>query len=114
MKTQHVTGLLAAGLMAMALTVGCSSEESTDAETTSETQTTYGKTVEKAQETVAALANPKVGIDPVCAMAIDDEAVIVTLNDQKYGVCSNSCAEKLKADPDKYLVASHTDHDHDH
>lgn len=97
--------------------VGCSSEKSDDQQAASQKETTYGRTVEKAEEVVAALANPKPGFDPVCYMAINEDAVIVTIDGKDYGVCSAGCAEELKANPDKYLLAAaddHEGHDHDH
>ena len=51
--------------------------------------------------------------DPVCGMAVDENAVIVTINDKDYGVCSAKCAEDLKANPEKYLVAAADGHEGD-
>jgi YHS domain-containing protein len=89
--------------------VGCSAKKSENTETT-QAQTTYGRTVEKAKEVAATLSNPKPGIDPVCGMAIDESAaVIVAIAEKNYGVCSEDCATKLRAEPEKYVhvEASH-------
>lgn len=91
----------------------CSSKESTETQAASQDQqaqpqTTYGRAVQAAKTNVAALSNPKVGFDPVCGMAIDETAVIVTIDGKDYGCCSQKCAEKLKADPEMYIVASAT------
>ncbi len=59
--------------------VGCSSDEGDNQQATSQKETTYGRAVQKAQETVAALANPKAGFDPVCYMAIDENAVMAPM-----------------------------------
>ncbi len=92
--------------------VGCSKESADDTQATSSTpQTTAGRAVEKAKDAAAALSNPKVGIDPVCGMAIDESAIIVTLaNGQEYGFCSVNCSETFKADPSKY--DEHAGHNH--
>jgi YHS domain-containing protein len=108
------TPVVAAGFLvvfAIAL-MGCGSKDTAESQdtsktqTTSQAQTTYGRAVEKARETAAALSNPKEGIDPVCGMAIDENAVIVTIDGKDYGCCSAHCAEQLKAEPEKYLVAA--------
>lgn len=97
------------------LVAGCSSEQKSDTNAASAKQTTYGRAVEKAQEVALALSNPKEGLDPVCAMAISEDPVTVTLDDKTYGFCSENCAGSFKADPDKYLVAANTSHEgHDH
>ena len=62
--------------------------------------------MQAAKTNVAALSNPKVGFDPVCGMAIDENAIIVTIDGKDYGVCSESCAKKLREHPENYLVAS--------
>ena len=103
-------------VLVVSVFVGCSSKESTEAQDTSQAQTTYGRTIQKTKEAVAALSNPKVGTDPVCGMAIDENAVIVMIDSKEYGLCSEKCAEDLKADPGKYLVVASTEghegHDH--
>jgi YHS domain-containing protein len=76
-------------------------------------QTTHGKTVQKARDAVAALSNPKVGVDPVCNMAIDEDAVIVTIDGKEYGFCSKKCADTAEANPEKYLIAEATGHEGD-
>ena len=114
----HAGRAIGAGLLALVLcfSLGCTSKESTDAQTTSQKQTTYGRAVQKARDAAASLSNPKVGTDPVCGMAIDENAVVVTIDEKDYGVCSQKCAEELRTNPDKYLVAAATDghegHDH--
>jgi YHS domain-containing protein len=106
-----------ANMLVLVVAVGCSSGDKADTEATaqdqsaSQKQTTYGRTVEKAKETVAALGNPKEGIDPVCGMAIDENAVVVTIDDKDYGLCSQECADELAANPDKYLLAAAEGHD---
>jgi YHS domain-containing protein len=113
--TQPVWGVVIALALLGGIYAGCSSEEAADTEAVADKpadspkQTTYGRTVDKAQETVAALANPKVGTDPVCGMAIDENAVIVTIDGKEYGLCSQKCADDLMADPEKYLVAAATE-----
>ncbi len=102
-------------VLILSFSVGCGSKEDTDAQTASEKQTTYGKTVQKTRDVVASLSNPKVATDPVCNMAIDENAIIVTIDGKDYGVCSQKCADALKADPEKYLVATADGHEgHNH
>jgi len=115
------------GLLAGLFAACSSSEEQADAQAdqatdataqaTDQKQTTYGRAVQRAEDTVAELANPKVNTDPVCGMAVDETSIIVTIADKDYAVCSERCAETLQADPDKYLVASagedgHEGHNH--
>lgn len=85
--------------------VACAADEKVDNQTTSQ-PSTYGRTVRKAREVAAAVSNPEPGLDPVCGMAIDETAIIVTIADKNYGVCSEDCAEKLRADPEKYVHAA--------
>jgi YHS domain-containing protein len=99
----------------LSLSLGCGSKEDADTQTTGEMQTTHGQTVQKARDVVAALSNPKVGVDPVCNMAIDEDAVIVTIDGKDYGFCSKKCAEAAEADPEKYLMAEADPHEgHNH
>jgi YHS domain-containing protein len=98
----------------------CSSEQKSDAQTAQDDtskQTTYGKAVDDAKTVVASLNNPKEGFDPVCYMAINEDAVVVTMDDgKKYGFCSANCGDKFKLDPAKYLASTdgedHSGHDH--
>jgi YHS domain-containing protein len=118
MKKYFMQAIKSAAFLAAAvvLVAGCSSEQKSETETASTKQTTYGRAVEKAQDVAMTLSNPKEGLDPVCAMALSEDPVTVTLDDGKsYGFCSENCAESFKADPDKYLVAATTGHEgHDH
>jgi YHS domain-containing protein len=103
--------VLVVPIMASLLLAACSSKESKETQAASsdqqaQPQTTYGRAVQAARTNVAALSNPKVGFDPVCGMAIDENAVIVTIDGKDYGVCSQKCADKLRAEPEKYIVAS--------
>jgi YHS domain-containing protein len=119
MIRQKTIPALLAALLVMAL-VGCSSEgqnaqesASTEKAASTQKQTTAGRAVEQAKIVVAELSNPKEGIDPVCGMAIDENATVVTMDDgMQYGFCSAHCAETFQEDPDKYLVASHDEGDH--
>jgi len=102
-------------VLVLSFSVGCGSKDDSDTETTTEMQTTHGRTVQKARDVVAELSNPKVGIDPVCNMAIDEDAVVVAINGKEYGFCSQKCADTAAADPEKYLVAEATGHEgHNH
>jgi YHS domain-containing protein len=102
-------------VLILSFAIGCGSKEDTDTQATTEMQTTHGKTVQKARDVVASLANPKVATDPVCNMAIDEDAVIITIDGKDYGLCSEKCAEALKADPEKYLVVAAEGHEgHNH
>lgn len=125
MTLQRLSLLVIAALMAVCLSayIGCSSKETTEESDTSQSATqeaqTAAQAVKSAETVVAALSNPKTGVDPVCGMAIDENAVIVTLEGKKYGFCSDRCAETFKETPDKFLVAvaeeetGHEGHDHD-
>jgi len=117
MKRYPIIRSVTAGLFLLfvIVVVGCSSEESSEVQDTSQAQTTYGRAVDKAEETATVLSNPKEGLDPVCGMAVDENSVIVTINNKDYALCSAKCGEDLKANPDKYLVAAADDHEgHDH
>jgi YHS domain-containing protein len=96
-------------LVVLACALPACSSDKTDQQateqTTEQTPGTYARTVDNAKKAAATLSNPKPGVDPVCGMAIDDTAIIVTIAEKDYGVCSADCAEKLKADPEKYLHA---------
>jgi Cu+-exporting ATPase len=50
-------------------------------------------------------AAPELHHDPVCGMDIEtqDAAGTVDYKGKRYYLCSNSCVEKFKADPEKYL-----------
>ena len=107
--------ILFALALILSFSVGCGSKDDSDTQTTTEMQTTHGKTVQKARDTVASLSNPKVATDPVCGMAIDEDAVIVTIEGKEYGFCSKKCADMAEANPEKYLVAEATGHEgHNH
>jgi YHS domain-containing protein len=111
---------LALGLavLALAIFVGCSSESGKDTAQTEKpaVQTTSPAAKdETAKEATLAFSNPKEGVDPVCGMSADG-TTMVTIADKHYAVCSTHCGEQLKANPDKYLVAtadeSHEGHQH--
>jgi Cu+-exporting ATPase len=101
--------LLAIGLLVLLVAViGCGSGDK--AETAGDGAASHGETAEKAAKQakvdVAALANPEKGIDPVCKMEINENAVVAEIDGKKYGFCSQHCVDKFKANPEKYLTAA--------
>jgi len=114
-QTAYRRFMLCALVLILSVSVGCGSKDDSDTQATTEMQTTHGQTVQKARDVVASLSNPKVGVDPVCNMAIDEDAVIVTIDGKDYGFCSAKCAETAQADPEKYLLAAEDPHEgHNH
>ena len=57
------------------------------------------------------VAPPKSHLDPVCGMEVDpaNAAGVVEHNGQNYYFCNPSCAQKFKANPNKYLTSGKTD-----
>jgi YHS domain-containing protein len=100
-------------ILAIIIAAGCGSKDTATTEDKATTEgtsakkatTTMGRTVQKARENVAALEAPKAVLDPVCGMAVDG-GVVVTYNDKEYHFCSQSCADKFKEHPEKYVAAS--------
>ncbi len=105
MKTLRRLFSLGPLLLVACSLVACGADTKVDNQTTSQ-PSTYGRTVRKAREVAAAVSNPEPGIDPVCGMAIDETAIIVTIAETDYVVCSEDCADKLRADPEKYVHAA--------
>jgi len=53
-------------------------------------------------------------VDPVCGMKTEDETAFMKYEHEgmPYYFCSESCRDKFKSDPAKYVLATHEDHDH--
>ncbi|MFH1754427.1 MAG: YHS domain-containing protein [Candidatus Latescibacterota bacterium] len=106
----HPMRWLFVGLLVLLIAViGCSSGEKADTQTAAEeaaaVSETIDETVTEVKDVLASLANPELGVDPVCKMEIDG-SLTIEVGGKNYGFCSEECAAKFKENPEKYLVVA--------
>lgn len=104
-------------LVAVFVLAACGSNDSAQSDEAAQPSTAK-RAVDRTQQVAQDVGGPKAGLDPVCSMALDENAVVATYEGKEYGFCSQRCADTAMADPGKYLVAVNTESDehegHDH